>query len=129
MHNVLEILSLKRQTGLFGNADLLFSLLAFQKEQQVYETTTTNSIQKSPSSEANSSSANQEIPYILRNLKVHYRIQKSPTPVPIPSQISTVHGSQSHFLKIRFKIILTSTPRSSAQNPDSQPSKVYPSHN
>jgi hypothetical protein len=125
MHNVLEILSLKRQTGLSGNADLLFSLPAFQKEQQVYEITTT----KSPSSEANSSSASQEIPYILCNLKDHYRIHKSPTPVPILSQISTVHGSQSHFLKIHFKIILTSTPRSSAQNPDSQPSKVYPSHN
>jgi hypothetical protein len=113
MHGVLEILSSKRQTGLFGNAYILFSLLAFLKERHVYEITTTNYIERSPS-EASSSSANQEIPYILWNLKVHYRIQKNPPPVSILSQISTVHGSPSHFLKIHFKTILTSTPRSSS---------------
>ena len=113
MHDVLEILSSKRQTGLSGNAYLLFSLLAFLKERQVYEITTTNSTERSPS-EATSSSASQDIPYILWNLKVHYRTQKSPPPVSILSQISTVHGSQSHFLKIHFKTILTSTPRSSS---------------
>jgi hypothetical protein len=61
-------------------------------------------MQQSPSWEANSTSANQEILRVLWNPKVHYRIHNSPPPVPILGQISAVHASLSHFLKIHFNI-------------------------
>ena len=69
----------------------------------------TYSLEQSPTWEANSSSANQEIPGILWNLKVHYRVHKCPPPVPIRSQLDPVHASTSHFLKIHLNIILPRT--------------------
>ena len=51
----------------------------------------TYSTVQSPSWEANWFAASQEIPLILWNPKVHYRIHKRPPPVPILGQPNPVH--------------------------------------
>jgi hypothetical protein len=54
--------------------------------------------------EVASCAATQELPNILWNTEVHYRVHKSPPLVPIVSQINAVHITPSYFSKIYFNI-------------------------
>ena len=74
----------------------------------------TFSTEQSPSWEANRFSASQEIPRILWNPKVHYRIHKCPPPVPILSHIDPLHAP--HPTSWRFIRILSSLLRLGLQS-------------
>jgi hypothetical protein len=65
------------------------------------------SMELSPSWQANSSSPRQEIPCILRNTNVHYRIHNSHSCVPILNQICSVPTLTS-YLKMHLNVIVPS---------------------
>jgi len=61
---------------------------------------------QSPHWYANSRSASQEIPVLLQNSNIHYRVLKSPSLFPVLRQLSPVHTLTPRFFYIRFNIIL-----------------------
>jgi hypothetical protein len=65
-------------------------------------------MEQSPSWEANRFATSLEIPRILWNPKVHFRIHKFPLPVCILSQLNPVRTPTPHFLKVRFNVTSTS---------------------
>jgi hypothetical protein len=64
----------------------------------------TNFMELSPSREVGSQAATQELPSILWNPKVHYRVHKSPPLVSIPSQNNPVHTTPSY---LRSTLVLS----------------------
>jgi hypothetical protein len=62
------------------------------------------------------STPSQEIPSILGNPKILYRVYTSPPLVPILSHTNPVHALPSSFLKAYFTIILPPTQRSSRES-------------
>jgi hypothetical protein len=68
----------------------------------------------------------RELPCILWNPKVHYRVHNSPPAVPILSQIKSIHTIPSYLSKIHFNIVHPPTPRSSQWSPSFRLSHQYP---
>jgi hypothetical protein len=69
----------------------------------------TISMELYPSWEAASCAATQELLSILWKPKFHYRVHKSPAPIPVLSQISPIHTTPFYLSKIHLSIIPTPT--------------------
>jgi hypothetical protein len=65
----------------------------------------TNFVELSPSTEAANGAPTQELPSILWNRKIHFRVHKIPPLVPILSHIDPVHTTPFYLSKIHFHII------------------------
>jgi len=68
-----------------------------------------NSMEQSPSWEANSCSDDQEIAPFLCYLKVHDPVHKNPPIGPVLTHMNPVHNSPPYFPKIQSNIVFEST--------------------
>jgi hypothetical protein len=66
-------------------------------------------VEQNLSWEANTFSASQEIPCVLRNQKVHYLFPKSSPLVPIVSQVNPILALSLYFLKSTLLLLLLSS--------------------
>jgi hypothetical protein len=84
-----------RQPPLYFSELLNISVIPFLQAARSllgHESNSIYSIDQSPSWEANSRSASQEIPHILCYSQVRFRVPNSMPPVPILSQINSIHN-------------------------------------
>jgi hypothetical protein len=66
-------------------------------------------MEQNPHWEADSRLGNKEVPHLLWNPKVHYRVHKSQLLESILSQMNPIHALTPYSSEIRFNIILPST--------------------
>jgi len=85
----------------FNFCSLSVTFCSFLSTQHSLTNQRTNSMEQSPSWEANSFSASQEN-FLVYHLNVHKNILKSPLPVPV---LSKIEASPLYSLEIHFYII------------------------
>jgi hypothetical protein len=106
---VIALLPVKVTNGVFAICVMYHGPVGYDKGKEVTKVSNypwpTNSMEMSPSWEASSSAAIQELSTILWNRKVHYRVHKSPPLVPILIQIGPVYTNLSCLSKIHFNVI------------------------
>ena len=79
-----------------NGATLWITSPAAKVQDAICNNEVTSSMEHNPSWEANRFWAGQEIPRILSNSKIHFRIHQRPPPVPILTHSHPVHASPSH---------------------------------